>query len=100
MKYTLVVHFVIVATQVPILILTQLRLFTRRALLRSGSRCSLVNAVTGTLPDARQTWWCDRLEAIGQAIGLPWVALAPHFIDNATEGLMSVNHKSKPGSSS
>lgn len=37
--------------------------------------------------EVRQSWWCEQLEAMGDAIGLAWVALAPHFIDNAMRGL-------------
>jgi hypothetical protein len=44
--------------------------------------------------EQRQSWWCEQLEALGQAAGLHWVALAPYFIDNATEGLRSLAAKS------
>ena len=40
--------------------------------------------------EQRQSWWCSQLEALGQTLGLQWVALAPHFIDNASEGLRSL----------
>jgi hypothetical protein len=40
--------------------------------------------------EQRQSWWCEQLEALGQVLGLQWVALAPQFIDNATEGLRSL----------
>ncbi|QDV15609.1 hypothetical protein Pan153_02250 [Gimesia panareensis] len=45
--------------------------------------------------EQRQSWWCDQLEALGAAIGLPWVHLAPHFIDNAMDGLRSLEARSK-----
>lgn len=43
--------------------------------------------------EQRQSWWCEQLEVLGQALGLPWVALAPQFIDNATEGLRALGTK-------
>jgi tetratricopeptide (TPR) repeat protein len=43
--------------------------------------------------DRRQSWWCEQLEALGQALGLQWVALAPQFIDNASEGLRSLGSR-------
>lgn len=43
--------------------------------------------------EQRQSWWCEQLEGLGQMLGLPWVALAPQFIDNANEGLRSLATK-------
>lgn len=40
--------------------------------------------------EQRQTWWCEQLEALGNALKLEWVSLAPQFIDNAMRGLDSV----------
>ena len=40
--------------------------------------------------EARQSWWCEQLESLGDAMGLQWVALAPAFVDNAMQGLASV----------
>lgn len=40
--------------------------------------------------EERQTWWCEQLEGLGQLINLPWVELAPLFIDNATAGIQSL----------
>lgn len=40
--------------------------------------------------EQRQTWWCSQLEALGGAVGLSWVMLAPRFIDNAMQGLSTV----------
>ena len=40
--------------------------------------------------EQRQTWWCEQLELLGQALNQHWVALAPHFIDNAQAGLDSL----------
>lgn len=44
----------------------------------------------GYWDEERQSWWCSQLEAIGQALDMQWVALAPRFIDNAADGLRSV----------
>lgn len=41
--------------------------------------------------EQRQSWWCEQLEALGQSMSLPWVALAPRFIDNAMQGLASTS---------
>lgn len=48
--------------------------------------------------EKRQSWWCEQLEALGQACNQQWVALAPHFIDNAQAGLESLkaNGRTKP----
>lgn len=46
--------------------------------------------------EARQSWWCEQLEALGDALGLQWVALAPAFVDNAMQGLASVTMPPKP----
>ncbi|WP_197167744.1 hypothetical protein [Neorhodopirellula pilleata] len=40
--------------------------------------------------EQRQSWWCEQLEALAQALNQQWVALAPHFIDNAQAGLKSL----------
>lgn len=40
--------------------------------------------------ERRQSWWCEQLEALGAALGLQWVFLAPQFIDNAMRGMSSV----------
>jgi len=40
--------------------------------------------------EQRQSWWCEQLEVLGQALNQHWVALAPHFIDNAQTGLESL----------
>lgn len=37
--------------------------------------------------EERQTWWCSQLEVIARPLGLQWVAMAPQFIDHASEGL-------------
>ena len=37
--------------------------------------------------EQRQSWWCEQLEVLGQTLNQQWVALAPHFIDNAQAGL-------------
>jgi tetratricopeptide (TPR) repeat protein len=44
--------------------------------------------------ELRQSWWCEQLEVMGQTLRLPWVALAPQFIDNAMIGLRSLETKS------
>lgn len=44
--------------------------------------------------ESRQTWWCEQLEVMGDALKLPWVTLAPQFIDNAMMGLRSLETKS------
>ena len=36
--------------------------------------------------EQRNSWWCSQLEAMGNALGLQWVFLAPQFIDNAMRG--------------
>lgn len=41
--------------------------------------------------EQRQSWWCEQLEVLGQILNQPWVALAPHFIDNAQAGLDKLN---------
>jgi tetratricopeptide (TPR) repeat protein len=40
--------------------------------------------------EERQSWWCSQLESLAQLLGLPWVELAPQFIDNAMRGLASL----------
>ena len=40
--------------------------------------------------EQRQSWWCEQMEALGNAMGLQWVFLAPKFIDNAMQGLRSL----------
>ncbi|WP_395739150.1 tetratricopeptide repeat protein [Prosthecobacter sp.] len=40
--------------------------------------------------EERQSWWCTQMEALGNALGMPWVFLAPQFIDNAMRGLDSL----------
>ncbi|MDB6071879.1 MAG: hypothetical protein JWL81_3050 [Verrucomicrobiales bacterium] len=40
--------------------------------------------------EARQSWWCEQLESLGDVLGLQWVFLAPCFIDNALQGLASL----------
>ena len=40
--------------------------------------------------ESRQSWWCEQLEALGQATGVQWVALAPLFIDYANVGLQTL----------
>ncbi|WP_395748688.1 tetratricopeptide repeat protein [Prosthecobacter sp.] len=40
--------------------------------------------------EERQSWWCAQMEAMANAIGMPWVFLAPQFIDNAMRGLDSL----------
>ena len=48
--------------------------------------------------EQRQSWWCDQLEAIGQLLDQHWVALAPHFIDNALASLdgLKIDGRTKP----
>jgi tetratricopeptide (TPR) repeat protein len=48
--------------------------------------------------EQRQSWWCEQLEALGQALNQQWVALAPYFIDNAQAALDSLktNGRTKP----
>lgn len=46
--------------------------------------------------EERQSWWCSQLEALAQLVGLPWVELAPQFIDNAMQGLASLKPASPP----
>ena len=41
--------------------------------------------------EQRQSWWCEQVEALGSALNLQWVELAPHSIDNAMAGLRSLN---------
>jgi hypothetical protein len=43
----------------------------------------------GYWDEERQSWWCEQLEAVGN-LGIPWVELAPRFIDNAMRGLASL----------
>jgi len=43
----------------------------------------------------RESWWCAQLEAIGGAVGLGWVPLAPIFIDHAKRGLASLKPTSQ-----
>jgi tetratricopeptide (TPR) repeat protein len=50
--------------------------------------------------EQRQSWWCMQLEALGDSIGLQWVFLAPQFIDNATQGLSSLEPPAAPQLSS
>jgi hypothetical protein len=40
----------------------------------------------GYWDEERQSWWCSQLEAMGNALGLQWVFLAPVFVDNAMRG--------------
>jgi hypothetical protein len=40
--------------------------------------------------EQRQSWWCEQLEAMAEALKLQWVFLAPQFIDNAMQGLRSL----------
>lgn len=46
--------------------------------------------------EPRQSWWCEQLEALGDALGLQWVGLAPAFADNAMQGLASVTKSPTP----
>ena len=48
--------------------------------------------------EQRQSWWCEQLEAMGDALGLAWVALAPQFIDHALRGLASLEGPTPPHS--
>ncbi|TWT29812.1 hypothetical protein KOR42_54900 [Thalassoglobus neptunius] len=41
--------------------------------------------------EQRKSWWCEQLEAIGDALGLGWVFLAPVFIDNAQSALDDIS---------
>ena len=44
--------------------------------------------------EPRNSWWCEQLEAMGDAMNLPWVSLAPLFIDSAMEGLKRLDESS------
>lgn len=44
--------------------------------------------------EERQTWNCEQLEAIGNALGLAWVFQGPLFIDHAMAGLKEVQSDS------
>jgi tetratricopeptide (TPR) repeat protein len=44
----------------------------------------------GYWDEERQSWWCSQLECLAGPLRLPWVELAPRYIDNAMAGLRSL----------